>query len=101
LTDVGSFWKKTKDGKTYLSGQVRIGDQTYNAFVFTNQKKKDTHPDYRLTISNLPEDMKPPAFGGGGASTTSAKPSAKPATKKAAPKAPEPAEDTDDTDIPF
>ena len=90
LTDIGSFWKKTKNGKSFLSGEVKIGDRKFTAFIFPNQKKKDTHPDYRLTLAELDADLVPPAFSAGG--TTPA-----PAAKAAAPKA----ADVEDSDIPF
>lgn len=60
LTDVGAFWKKDNNGKKFLSGKVKIGDTEYTAFIFPNKKEKDTHPDYRLAIAELPEDLKPP-----------------------------------------
>jgi uncharacterized protein (DUF736 family) len=55
LTEVGAFWKKVKDGKTFLSGKVKIGDKEYTAFIFPNKKGKDTHPDYRLSVAGLEE----------------------------------------------
>lgn len=89
LTDVGSFWRKEgKTGNKFLSGEVRIGDATYKAFIFPNKKTKDTHPDYRLSLAELSEDMKPPQFG-------AARTESKPAVKKAV--APEEPQD----DIPF
>jgi uncharacterized protein (DUF736 family) len=61
LTDVGVFWKKVnKAGKTFLSGKVKIGTAEYTAFVFTNNKSKPNQPDYRLTLSELDEELKPP-----------------------------------------
>lgn len=58
LTDVGAFWKKEKDGRQFLSGKVKIGGNEYTAFVFKNNKSKPNQPDYRLTVSNLDEDLK-------------------------------------------
>lgn len=59
LTDIGAFWKKEKNGKQFLSGKVKIGDGEYTAFLFKNNKTKPNQPDYRLTLSDLPEDLKP------------------------------------------
>lgn len=68
LTDIGAFWKKEKNGKTFLSGKVKIGGNDYTAFIFKNNKSKPNQPDYRLTISNLEDDLKPSSDknGGGG-----------------------------------
>jgi hypothetical protein len=93
LTDIGSFWKKTKNGKSFLSGEVKIGDRKFTAFIFPNQKKKDTHPDYRLTLAELDADLVPPAFVPNGGAAAAPAPSSKAATPKTA--------DIDDTDIPF
>jgi hypothetical protein len=59
LTDVGAFWKKEKNGKQFLSGKVKIGSGEYTAFIFKNNKTKPNQPDYRLTLSDLSEDLKP------------------------------------------
>jgi|694.fasta_scaffold03611_22 hypothetical protein len=59
LTDTGAFWKKEKNGKQFLSGKVKIGNGEYTAFIFKNNKSKPNQPDYRLTLADLPEDLKP------------------------------------------
>jgi hypothetical protein len=59
LTDVGAFWKKEKNGKQFLSGKVKIGNSEFTAFIFKNNKTKPNQPDYRLTLSDLDEDLKP------------------------------------------
>lgn len=59
LTDIGAFWKKTKNGKSFLSGKVKISNREFTAFIFSNNKSKPNQPDYRLTISDLDEDLKP------------------------------------------
>lgn len=59
LTDVGAFWKKTKNGKSFLSGKLKIGDREFTAFIFSNNKNKPNQPDYRLTVSNLDSDLIP------------------------------------------
>lgn len=61
LTDVGAFWKKEKNGKQFLSGKVKIGDGEFTAFIFKNNKTKPNQPDYRLTLAELSEDLKPAA----------------------------------------
>ena len=69
LVEVGAFWKKVKDGKTFLSGKVKLGDKEYTAFIFPNKKGKDTHPDYRLSLAayedgTTSEQSAPAASGG-------------------------------------
>lgn len=61
LTNIGAFWKKDKSGKKFLSGKIKLGEKEYTAFVFSNKKDKDNHPDYRLVLSELDEDLIPPA----------------------------------------
>lgn len=53
LVEVGAFWKKVKEGKTFLSGKVKIGDKEYSAFIFPNKKGKENHPDYRLSLAGF------------------------------------------------
>ena len=59
LTDVGAFWKKEKNGKQFLSGKVKIGSAEFTAFIFKNEKTKPNQPDYTLTLSDLPDELKP------------------------------------------
>lgn len=59
LTDLGAFWKKNKNGKNFLSGKLKIGGREFTAFIFANNKSKPNQPDYRLTVSNLDEDLVP------------------------------------------
>lgn len=97
LTDVGSFWKKKgKNGNSFLAGEVRIGDATFKAFIFPNKKAKDTHPDYRLSLADLPEDMVPPAFG-----SSKGKPAQSGGKAKAAPSNEGAGSDVPEDDIPF
>lgn len=70
LTDIGAFWKKEKNGKSFLSGKVKIGGNDYTAFIFKNNKSKPNQPDYRLTLSNLEDDLKPTSSKNGGEATT-------------------------------
>lgn len=63
LTDLGAFWKKTKNGKSFLSGKLKIGNREFTAFIFSNNKNKPNQPDYRLTVSNLDEDLLPEIAG--------------------------------------
>ena len=53
------LWKsKTKDGKTYLSGNLG----NIKVLVFTNDyKKKDSDPDYNLFFAPKEEKDKPAA----------------------------------------
>jgi hypothetical protein len=59
LTDIGAFWKKNKNGKNFLSGKVKISNKEFTAFIFSNNKSKPNQPDYRLTVSDLDDDLKP------------------------------------------
>lgn len=63
LTDLGAFWKKSKNGKNFLSGKLKIGNREFTAFIFSNNKNKPNQPDYRLTVSNLDEDLLPEIAG--------------------------------------
>lgn len=65
LVDLGAFWKKSKNGKNFLSGKLKIGNREFTAFIFSNNKSKPNQPDYRLTVSNLDEDLLPEASGQG------------------------------------
>jgi uncharacterized protein (DUF736 family) len=48
LVPIGALWKgKDKNGNSYLSG--RMGDA--RLWVFSNQKEKDSQPDYRVFVS--------------------------------------------------
>ena len=42
-----------------MSGKVKIGNSEFTAFIFKNNKTKPNQPDYRLTLSDLDEDLKP------------------------------------------
>ena len=59
LTDLGVFWKKEKNGKSFLSGKVKLAGSDYTAFIFKNNKTKPNQPDYRLVISDLDENLMP------------------------------------------
>lgn len=87
LTNIGAFWKKEKTGKRFLSGKIKLGEKEYTAFVFSNKKDKDNHPDYRLVIAELDEELIP--------ASEKARKESKPAQN-----APAPAEAAED-DIPF
>jgi hypothetical protein len=63
LVDLGAFWKKSKNGKNFLSGKLKIGNREFTAFIFSNNKSKPNQPDYRLTVSNLDEDLLPESAG--------------------------------------
>jgi uncharacterized protein (DUF736 family) len=114
LTEVGSFWKQTRGGSTFLKGSVKLGDREFKAFIFPNKKTKDTHPDFRLSISDLDEDLMPPKWDKSTSKNTSdnnddffgaseSKPSGgKPSGQKAQRQAPQQSDDSgDDADIPF
>ncbi len=82
LTDIGAFWRKEKNGNKFLSGKVKIGDNEFTAFIFPNKKGKDTHPDYRLALAELPDELKPEDKRDAAvAERNAAKQSAKPSTE--------------------
>lgn len=53
---IGGLWKKTsKNGASYLSGNVEIDGKKIRISVFPNKyKKKETSPDYTINLSNTP-----------------------------------------------
>jgi hypothetical protein len=81
--ELGVFWERTKKGTTesYLTGTINLKalgfDKDVPVIVFTNKhKKKSTHPDLRMYISEKPQAKTE-------GSTPAKKPAAAPA--KAAP----------------
>lgn len=51
--DEMALWSRTsKNGKQYLSGIVKINGQQFKVVAFTNQKTKDTQPDYSFKKPN-------------------------------------------------
>lgn len=49
---IGALWKKTsKKGVEFFSGSVEINNQKLDVVVFTNNKTKETHPDYKIYLS--------------------------------------------------
>ena len=51
--DEMALWsRQSKNGKQYLSGIVTIKGQKYKVVAFTNQKTKDTQPDYSFKKPN-------------------------------------------------
>ncbi len=60
--ELGVFWERTKKGTTesYLTGTINLKalgfDKDVPVIVFTNKhKKKSTHPDLRMYISEKPQ----------------------------------------------
>lgn len=51
--NIGACWIKEKDGKTYLSGQIRTPGLDLNFAVFKNEKKDEgsSQPDYNIVWS--------------------------------------------------
>ena len=46
-TKVGALWKREKNGKPYLSGQIELNGKKINIFVFKNDhKEQEKHPDF-------------------------------------------------------
>jgi uncharacterized protein (DUF736 family) len=56
---IGALWKKkSKTGVVYLSGVLQKGQDGKKTpiVIFANKKAKDTHPDYRIFLSDpLPQ----------------------------------------------
>ncbi len=51
------LWKNTsKDGKTYLSGNLGFG----KLLIFPNDKKSENGPDYTLMIAEKPQQQGAP-----------------------------------------
>jgi uncharacterized protein (DUF736 family) len=49
----GALWTKMdKNGKPYFSGQIEINAVKYRFMAFSNKKEKNTHPDYKLFLSD-------------------------------------------------
>jgi len=55
------LWTKTSaSGKTYLSGQFTIGEDTYYISMFKNVYKKEAkHPDFNFLINKKVESYTP------------------------------------------
>jgi uncharacterized protein (DUF736 family) len=53
---IGALWlKKTKDGKSYMSGVIEYPGEKLNFAVFRNENKQnDNHPDYEI-VWNPPQ----------------------------------------------
>ena len=48
--EIGALWtRESKNGNSYMSGNIEVGGETVRIVVFKNSyKKKDTHPDYLI-----------------------------------------------------
>lgn len=50
--EIGAVWlKESKKGTKYMSGKLEIGGETIYIAIFKNNKKKESHPDYRILRS--------------------------------------------------
>ena len=50
--NIGACWLKEKDGKTYMSGQIRTPGLDLNFAIFKNEKKEsENQPDYHIVWS--------------------------------------------------
>jgi uncharacterized protein (DUF736 family) len=59
--EIGALWNKTTGaGKQYMTGKVTVNGQDVSIVCFGNSSKsKDTHPDWRVLISQ-PKQSEPP-----------------------------------------
>ena len=57
---IGALWlRKTKDGKTYMSGVLNDLSGDINIAVFKNDRKeKETQPDYQIVLSEKKEQRR-------------------------------------------
>jgi len=64
--DIGAIWiMKSRAGNEYLSMTIEIEGRKRYFVAFTNNKTKDTHPDYRIfpsdpTIKTTPKSAPKP-----------------------------------------
>ena len=50
--NIGACWIKEKDGKNYMSCQIRVPGMDLNFAIFKNEKKeKENQPDYNIVWS--------------------------------------------------
>lgn len=50
--NIGACWIKEKDGKNYMSCQIRVPGLDLNFAIFRNEKKeKENQPDYNIVWS--------------------------------------------------
>lgn len=50
--NIGACWLKEKDGKSYMSCQIRVPGMDLNFAIFKNEKKeKENQPDYNIVWS--------------------------------------------------
>lgn len=51
--ELGALWlKESKKGTKYMSGKIEVGGEAISIVIFKNNKKKETHPDYRILRSD-------------------------------------------------
>lgn len=64
----GSLWaKKTKEGRSYLSGELEMPGYKIRINVFPNDKKeKPNQPDYRIVYSTDDDKQRTAKADGGG-----------------------------------
>ena len=46
----GLWQTKSKNGKNYYKGKIKLGDKEYTIALFKNEKKQDKSPDLMLYI---------------------------------------------------
>ena len=58
---IGALWINEGEKGKFLAGKVTIDGITTSILVFKNDyKKSDSHPDYRIFLSNKPAGEIPP-----------------------------------------
>lgn len=54
----GLWQTKSKNGKNYYKGKIKIGDKEYTLALFKNEKNKETSPDLMLYVEEKQKEKK-------------------------------------------
>lgn len=55
--DIGCLWKKqSAKGMEFMSGSIEINGEKINIVIFSQQKKSEKAPDYKILISKPREE---------------------------------------------
>jgi hypothetical protein len=59
---IGALWEKVKNDKKYFTGSIEIDGKKIPIVVFSNNKTKDTQPDWNILKSKPRESMQSADF---------------------------------------